>query len=94
MVVDYNSWQESAKGLALAAKLPKDTVLAEGMLKSWIYFWVSRLIRIFIGYKEYDTGRAYMAMRGNWKEDKDEEIELDGIGGVSILVKADVHRSG
>lgn len=72
---DYNSWQESAKGLALAAKLPKDTVLAEG-------------------YKEYDTGRTYMAKRGNWREDKDEEIELDGIGGVSILVKADVHRSG
>ena len=25
---------------------------------------------------------------------KDVEIELDGIGGVNILVKADVHRSG
>ena len=35
-----------------------------------------------------------MATMGNWRQDKDEEIELDGIGGVSILVKADVHRSG
>jgi hypothetical protein len=31
---------------------------------------------------------------GNWRNNKDEEIELDGIGGVNILVKADVHRSG
>jgi hypothetical protein len=31
---------------------------------------------------------------GDWRNNKDEEIELDGIGGVNILVKADVHRSG
>lgn len=31
---------------------------------------------------------------GDWRENKDVEIELDGIGGVNILVKADVHRSG
>lgn len=35
-----------------------------------------------------------MAKMGDWRNDKDEEIELDGIGGVNILVKADVHRSG
>ena len=35
-----------------------------------------------------------MAKMGDWRENKDEEIELDGIGGVNILVKADVHRSG
>ncbi|KAI9042562.1 ANP1/MMN9/VAN1 family protein [Aspergillus affinis] len=46
------------------------------------------------GYKEYDTGRKYMVGMGDWRNDKDEEIELDGIGGVNILVKADVHRSG
>lgn len=46
------------------------------------------------GYKEYDTGRDYMARRGDWRNDKDEELNLDGIGGVNILVKADVHRSG
>lgn len=28
---DYNSWQESEKGLKLAASLDKDVVLAEGM---------------------------------------------------------------
>jgi len=46
------------------------------------------------GYKEYDTGRRYMAKEGDWRADKDEELELDGIGGVNIVVKADVHRSG
>lgn len=30
-VVDYNSWQESEKGLKLAARLSKDQVLAEGI---------------------------------------------------------------
>lgn len=30
-IVDYNSWQESEKGLRLAASLDKDVVLAEGM---------------------------------------------------------------
>ncbi|KAF7940928.1 uncharacterized protein EAE97_007113 [Botrytis byssoidea] len=46
------------------------------------------------GYKEFDTGRTYMALMGNWRENKDEEVKLDGIGGVNIIVKADVHRSG
>jgi len=35
-----------------------------------------------------------MARLGDWRQDKDEELALDGIGGVNILVKADVHRSG
>lgn len=46
------------------------------------------------GYKELKTGRKYMATMGNWRFNKDEEIPLDGIGGVNILVKAEVHRSG
>ncbi|KAK6428870.1 hypothetical protein LTR95_014983 [Oleoguttula sp. CCFEE 5521] len=46
------------------------------------------------GYKEYKTERRYMALMGDWRGNKDEEIVLDGIGGVNILVKADVHRSG
>ena len=35
-----------------------------------------------------------MALMGDWRNNKDEEVELDGIGGVNIVVKADVHRSG
>jgi len=46
------------------------------------------------GYKEYHTDRVYMARMGNWRDNKDIEIPLDGVGGVSIIVKADVHRAG
>lgn len=46
------------------------------------------------GYKEYDTGRTYLVKLGDWRKNKDEEVELDAVGGVNILVKADVHRSG
>ncbi|KAF6839421.1 mannan polymerase ii complex anp1 subunit [Colletotrichum plurivorum] len=46
------------------------------------------------GYKEFDTGRRHMAREGDWRNNKDEELDLDGIGGVNILVKGDVHRSG
>lgn len=31
---------------------------------------------------------------GDWRKNKKKEVKLDGIGGVNILVKADVHRSG
>lgn len=46
------------------------------------------------GYKEFDTGRKYLVSMGDWRNNKDEEVELDGIGGVNIVVKADVHRAG
>lgn len=35
-----------------------------------------------------------MARMGDWRDNKDIEIPLDGIGGVNIVVKADVHRAG
>ena len=59
-----------------------------------MYFCRSLTLTSCLGYKEYITGRTYMAKIGDWRENKDEEIPLDGIGGVNILVKADVHRSG
>lgn len=46
------------------------------------------------GYKEIKTHREHMALLGDWRKDKDEEMKLDGIGGVNIIVKGDVHRSG
>lgn len=46
------------------------------------------------GYDEFKTGRTYLVKLGDWRNNKDEEVDLDGIGGVNILVKADVHRSG
>lgn len=52
------------------------------------------LLTLATGYKEYNTKRKYLVTLGDWRNNKDEEVELDGIGGVNILVKADVHRSG
>jgi hypothetical protein len=46
------------------------------------------------GYKQFPTKRKYMALQGSLAGNKDEEMPLDGIGGVNIIVKADVHRSG
>lgn len=79
----------------MAARLDKDIILAEGMKKgSDPHMLRAFVLTIHSGYKEYATGRTYMAKMGDWRDNKDDEIELDGIGGVNILVKADVHRSG
>ena len=51
-------------------------------------------VNVNLGYKEYNTKRKYLVTLGDWRNNKDEEVELDGVGGVNILVKADVHRSG
>ncbi|ODV89613.1 glycosyltransferase family 62 protein [Tortispora caseinolytica NRRL Y-17796] len=40
------------------------------------------------------TDRTYMCRMGDWRADQSEEIELDGVGGVIIMVKADLHRAG
>lgn len=76
----------------MAASLDKDVVLAEG--EDCPLFLPRYISNINLGYKEYDTGRTHMARIGDWRENKDQEIELDGIGGVNIVVKADVHKSG
>ncbi|KAL8879047.1 MAG: hypothetical protein Q9198_003265, partial [Flavoplaca austrocitrina] len=77
---DYNSWQESWRGRRLRSRLDKNTILAEG-------------------YKQHRTHRTYL----NWLAHTNKQkrlrdlhklVPLDGIGGVNILVKADVHRSG
>lgn len=93
-IVDYNSWQESEKGLRLAASLDKNVVLAEGMTTLHGKSMYANIYYIAVGYKEYNTARKYLVTMGDWRKNKDEEVDLDGVGGVNILVKADVHRSG
>ena len=67
-----------------------DTTKTKKMLKK-----LDRDTVVVEGYKShFDTGRVYMAKMGDWRDDPRKEIHLDGIGGVSIMVKADVHRSG
>jgi mannan polymerase II complex ANP1 subunit len=46
------------------------------------------------GYAEYATWRPHLAYLRDPFGDPDMEMELDGVGGVSILAKAKVFRSG
>lgn len=46
------------------------------------------------GYAEMATYRSLMAFMGTADGDKDSEVELDGVGGTALLVKAEVHRDG
>lgn len=46
------------------------------------------------GYGEMATYRTLMAKLGNDKGDRSQEMELDGVGGTALLVKAEVHRDG
>lgn len=46
------------------------------------------------GYAEYATWRPHLAYLRDPYGDPDTEMDVDGIGGVSILAKAKVFRSG
>lgn len=46
------------------------------------------------GYSEIATYRALMGHYYDPKGDVNTEMELDGVGGAAVLVKADVHRDG
>ncbi|AMD21165.1 HEL115Wp [Eremothecium sinecaudum] len=46
------------------------------------------------GYPEYATWRVHLAYMRDPNGDPEEEMELDGVGGVSILAKANVFRTG
>lgn len=46
------------------------------------------------GYPEMATYRTLLAYMANADGDASDEVELDGVGGTALLVKADVHRDG
>ncbi|KAI1500088.1 mannan polymerase complexes MNN9 subunit [Biscogniauxia marginata] len=46
------------------------------------------------GYSEMATYRALMAYMAEKEDEKELEVNLDGVGGTALLVKADVHRDG
>lgn len=69
---------------------------------SWQESWWGRWRRSHLdknvvlaeGYKEYNMHRRTLNWMGDRHKDEGIEVNLDGIGGVNILVKADVHRYG
>jgi mannan polymerase complexes MNN9 subunit len=46
------------------------------------------------GYAEMPTYRTLMALMSDSKQGDDWEIQLDGVGGTALMVKAEVHRDG
>jgi mannan polymerase complexes MNN9 subunit len=76
---DYNSWQDSPTAQQLASKLGPDDLLMEG-------------------YAEMATYRSLMAFMvddpNSGNLDTAKEVQLDGVGGTALLVKAEVHRDG
>ncbi|RMY32308.1 hypothetical protein D0866_06702 [Hortaea werneckii] len=75
---DFNSWQDSPTAKGLAEKMGPEEILLEG-------------------YAEMATYRnlmAYMADATDLNGDPRREVNLDGVGGTALLVKADVHRDG
>ncbi|KAL6927174.1 Mannan polymerase I complex van1 subunit [Hanseniaspora valbyensis] len=71
-------------------------------LNSWIESPAARQLAqtldeddvIVEGYAEYPTWRVHLANLRNPKGDLDDLVDLDGVGGVSILAKAKIFRSG
>jgi len=75
---DYNSWRDSDHAQEIAATMAPDDILLEG-------------------YAEMPTYRTLMAMlaeKDNPKRDPRTIMQLDGVGGTALLVKAEVHRDG
>ncbi|KAK7203879.1 Anp1-domain-containing protein [Myxozyma melibiosi] len=55
---------------------------------------LSEDVVIVEGYAEYATWRPHLAYARNAEGDLHDEVDLDGVGGVSLLVKASVFRAG
>ena len=75
---DFNSWLDSETAQLMAKKMGKDDILMEG-------------------YAEMATYRSLMAYLVDLDDagtNRGREMELDGVGGTALLVKAEVHRDG
>lgn len=76
---DYNSWHESPTGLTLAESMSEDDILIEGYAELATY-------RSLMAYEFSATGTGpHVGLR---------TVEIDGVGGTALMVKAEVHRDG
>lgn len=75
---DFNSWQDSATAQELAKQMGRDEILLEG----------------YAELPTYRTLLAYMAADEDSGADPHLEVQLDGVGGTALMVKAQVHRDG
>jgi mannan polymerase complexes MNN9 subunit len=79
---DFNSWQDSPTAQQLASTLGPDDILIEGYAEMATY-------RSLMAYMIDDPNQPSEQHGGPGVE-----VELDGVGGTALLVKAEVHRDG
>lgn len=75
---DFNSWHESQTALDMAASMGEDEIILEGYADMATY-------RSLMAYEVSLTEPPYTSTR---------TVQVDGVGGTALLVKADVHRDG
>lgn len=98
---DFNSWQDSPIAQELAGKMGPDEILLEGYAEMATY---RNLMAYMVGESEtlyhmdqMRTNPVSKMLTSTFPEpngDPRREIDLDGVGGTALLVKADVHRDG
>ncbi|RMZ92350.1 hypothetical protein DV736_g441, partial [Chaetothyriales sp. CBS 134916] len=76
---DFNSWADTEAARTLGLSMDADEIMVEG-------------------YADMPTYRTLMAMlydpTATYPDDTWEIMELDGVGGTALMVKAEVHRDG
>ena len=106
---DFNSWRDSDAAQQLAAKMGRDEILLEGYhdMPTWRtllayqasdpeYSSSSSRSRSRSHPSDLKGGGGGDSKKGGGNRPADErmEVELDGVGGTALLVKAEVHRDG
>ncbi len=78
---DYNSWRDSDIAQQLAKQMDAEGIHDDILLE---------------GYAEMATYRSLMAHMADTTESRDTRklMQLDGVGGTALMVKAEVHRDG
>lgn len=91
---DFNSWQDSPTAQGLAEKMGPDDILLEGYAEMATY----RTLMAYLGGEselfEYENQDHQTNNTPDVNGNQRHVINLDGVGGTALLVKADVHRDG
>jgi mannan polymerase complexes MNN9 subunit len=91
---DFNSWQDSPTAQGLAEKMGPDDILLEGYAEMATY----RTLMAYLGGEselyEYEKQGCQTNNTTDVNGNQRHVINLDGVGGTALLVKADVHRDG
>jgi mannan polymerase complexes MNN9 subunit len=89
---DFNSWQDSPTAQTLGEKMGPDEILLEGYPEIATY----RTLMAYLSGMNFLLTRCQDKLTSFTDPEGDPraEIDLDGVGGTALLVKADVHRDG